>query len=125
MVYTSETLALAALEYLVHVNPEDLPHDLVATSAVIPDTTRIGRAQVGDLPTNWRAYPAPGELADMGSAWARKGRTAVLAVPSVVVPVEWNYLLSPGHADFSRIRIAPPEPFSFDPRLVTRARRPR
>jgi hypothetical protein len=43
--------------------------------------------------------------------------SAVLKVPSVIIPGEFNYLLDPEHADFRLIKPTPPEPFSFDPRL--------
>jgi RES domain-containing protein len=46
--------------------------------------------------------------------------TAVLAVPSAVIPHELNYLLNPRHPHFKRIRVGRPEPFSFDPRLRKR-----
>ena len=52
-----------------------------------------------------------------GSAWLRRARTAVLEVPSVIVPSERNYLLNPRHPDFARLRIGRPTPFVFDPRM--------
>lgn len=115
--YTSETLALAALEYLVHVDPDDAPEDLVATSAEIPAAVRIRRILKHDLPAAWRQYPAPPALAELGSAWIRAAATAVLAVPSTLIPAEWNYLLNPGHPNFAAIRVAPSQPFTFDSRL--------
>jgi RES domain-containing protein len=39
--------------------------------------------------------------------------------PSVVIEHEWNYLLNPGHPDFSNITWDRPTPFSFDPRLLS------
>ena len=53
----------------------------------------------------------------MGTTWAREGKTAVLAVPSAVIPQERNYLLNPLHPSFSRIRIGAAQPFAFDPRM--------
>jgi len=40
-------------------------------------------------------------------------------VPSVLVPVEYDYVLYPAHPAFDRIAIEGPEPFSFDPRVAT------
>ena len=54
---------------------------------------------------------------DMGTNWAKSLTTAVLSVPSSVVPRERNYILNPAHPDFGRIRFANPEPFYFDDRL--------
>jgi RES domain-containing protein len=42
---------------------------------------------------------------------------AISKVPSAVVPGEYNYLLNPNHADFRRVKISTPAPFSFDSRM--------
>ena len=73
--------------------------------------------EIEALPANWRTYPAPEKLRDLGSGWIRSGRTAVLQVPSSVIPHEMNVLLNPAHPDFERIHIREAEPFSFDPRM--------
>jgi RES domain-containing protein len=49
----------------------------------------------------------------------REARSAVLALPSVIIPGESNYLLNPAHPDFRKISIGKPEPFAFDPRLLS------
>ena len=88
-VYTAAHLSLAVLEAFVHVPAvEDLPTDLVAIAADLPDDLRIEHVKVGDLPRDWRRTPAPAALADRGTAWVMAARTAVLAVPSAVVPPE-------------------------------------
>ena len=48
----------------------------------------------------------------------KAARSAVLALPSVITE-ETNYLLNPAHPDFRKITIGKPEPFAFDPRLLT------
>jgi RES domain-containing protein len=117
VVYTSATLSLAALEYFVNLEFATAPSDLVAIPAGIPDG--ISRTEIGDsaLPSNWRAYPAPDRLADIGSAWTASDRSAVLIVPSAVIPTERNYVLNPGHPEFRAIRVGTAEPFTFDPRM--------
>lgn len=120
IVYASATLALAALEVLAGVDDEDAPKDFVAISADIPETVRLTHLRAADLPANWRDYPPPPSLRDLGTRWARTGETAVLAVPSAIVPKELNYLLNPRHPAFGRIRIGKAEAFSFDPRLWKR-----
>jgi RES domain-containing protein len=117
IVYTSESLALAALEFFVNWNRRDAPEPLVAIAAEIPGTVRIRHVDVADLPTNWRSHPVPGSTQRIGSEWAASGKSAVLSVPSVVVPQERNYLLNPAHGDFKRIKIAKAERFSFDGRM--------
>jgi len=119
VVYASQSLSLAALELLVHADPLLLPGDLVAIPADVPEALRIESIEAADLPREWRRYPAPEELADRGSDWARAGRSPVLSVPSAVVPQERNFLLNPAHPDFRRIRPGKPEPFAFDGRLTS------
>jgi RES domain-containing protein len=108
------------MELLVHLDDEDGAKDYVGVSAEIPDSVEIGRLRGTDLPRNWRAYPPPQALADLGSRWAVALASAVLAVPSAIIPQEFNYLLNPLHPHFKRIQIGRPEPFSFDPRLRKR-----
>jgi len=117
-VYTAAHLSLAVLEVLVHVTAvEDLPADLVAIAADVPDDLPIENLRGKDLPRDWRRTPAPPALADRGTAWLKAARTAVLAVPSAVVPSETNYILNPAHHDFRRIVVGRAEPFGLDPRL--------
>jgi RES domain-containing protein len=120
LIYTSATLSLAALEYYVHLDPVDSPADLVAIPADIPDAVARSEIGIDALPPGWRDYPAPDDLADLGTAWVRAHRTAVLVVPSALVPQERNLLLNPAHTDFAQIRRGVPEPFSFDPRMWKR-----
>lgn len=117
VVYSSATIALAAWECFVNVDLENAPADLVARPADVPDELSIKIIEISELPRNWRDYPAPEELALIGSRWARSLETPVLAVPSAVVPQETNYLLNPRHPDFSKILIGEPEPFPLDPRI--------
>jgi len=39
-----------------------------------------------------------------------------------VVPLERNYLISPVHRDFRKIKLSGPVDFEFDPRLTQLAR---
>jgi RES domain-containing protein len=113
-VYTSGSLSLAALELFVHVDIDTMPDELVAIQADIPDTLRIETVRIESLPKDWRRYPAPEALKNIGAAWAEKASTAILAVPSAVIPAEHNYLLNPAHRDFKRIRLRKPVAFHFD-----------
>jgi RES domain-containing protein len=116
VVYCSTTLSLAALEYFVHLEPGLAP-SLVTIAAEIPASLAAEVRDVKSLPSDWRSYPAPEKLKDLGTDWARSRRTAVLYVPSAVIPHEQNVLLNPLHPDFPKIRLCEAEPFSFDPRM--------
>jgi RES domain-containing protein len=116
MVYCAGSLSLAVLECFVHVVAADLPDDLIAIRAELPDdaTTRL---TVASLPKNWRNLPGPAALQELGDEWVRGGATAGLLVPSAVVPTEWNILLNPGHPDMPKLKRLSAEPFQFDARM--------
>jgi RES domain-containing protein len=116
-VYTSATLSLAALERFVHTDPDLEPADLVAVAVDVGDGIPIQALDIGQLPPDWRQYPAPDALGRLGGEWLATAHTAILAVPSVVIPHERNYVLNPEHADFPRLVVGALEPFSFDPRM--------
>lgn len=98
----------------------DAPADLVAVPAEISDEVSRRQLSIRDLPPDWRAYPAPERLADLGTEWVRSAQTALLIVPSVIIPQESNYLINPAHRDTTGIRVGRPEAFSVDPRLRKR-----
>jgi RES domain-containing protein len=116
-VYTAGSLALAALETFVHLGPAELPPNLSAVAAEIPDEVQITQVDLKRLPRNWRRYPAPAALQQIGMRWLAESATAVLAVPSVVIPAELNYLINPAHPESARIIAHAPQPFKFDPRM--------
>jgi RES domain-containing protein len=124
VVYTAEHLSLAMLEYLVHLDPNRLPADLVLAQAEIPDRVRRIRVRKKNLPAGWDRYPAPAELVHVGDRFVRDAKAAVLIVPSVLAPTECNWILNPSHPDFKSIRILPTEPFQFDRRLIANRQRP-
>jgi RES domain-containing protein len=117
VVYTSATLSLAVLEVLVHHRVPLPAHDFMAVSAEFPRRMRMETIEETQLPLDWRTDPPPRALPELGSEWARSLRTLVLAVPSVLIPQEFNYLINPRHPDFSRLKITPPQAFPFDARL--------
>ena len=118
MLYTSETRALAMLEYLVHVPMPLAPTDLGIATIKISDDVSIQEIPISKLPKNWSAAPPPSRLADLGSAWANSNDSLVLRVPSAVVPAEHNILLNPMHRDISRVSIKKVGRCDFDRRLV-------
>lgn len=116
VVYTSESLALAALETLAHADRRRYARDYVAFKLHIPDAevTELGEAP----PEDWQDRPVSPGARQLGDHWLTEGSTAVLSVPSVLVPLERNYLLNPKHPHFARITIEDPVVFRFDARLT-------
>jgi RES domain-containing protein len=112
VIYTSSTRALAALEYLVHIDVDEVPDDLVLISVEVPDT----------LPVNTVADDMRRRDGDRsaGDAWARGRKTIALGVPSRLIPEEWNYLINPRHIAAGEVRVVHVRDFVFDERLMGR-----
>src|ERR1700686_1379329 len=112
MVYASTSLSLAAVETFVNLEPNLIPADLVSIEGVIPDAIQTVTFDVKALPP--RRYETRDEsLHRFGNEWIRNGRSATLLVPSAAIRGEWNVLLNPAHAEFSKIEFRDPEPFEF------------
>lgn len=120
IVYASESLALASLELLVHVDSDLPPNDLMALEIDVPQGVSMLTLSPSELPRGWRRYPAPAVLQELGNAWLDATRSALLRVPSVLVPSEFNYLVNPEHPDAREIRVVARVKFTFDSRLFGR-----
>ena len=116
VIYTSSTKSLAALESLVHLNPPVLFK--YAAIRITFDDALVEIVRPKALPPDWRSEPPPPSSKRLGDAWVREARSAVLALPSVIIPGERNFLLNPAHPDFKKIAIGKPQRFAFDPRLL-------
>lgn len=91
---------------------------LVWAQAQIPANVAVEEVDPGSLPARWNASPPIAATTEIGTRWCAERRSAVLKVPSAVVPGEFNFLLNPEHPRFALIRLSRPKPFSLDPRLV-------
>jgi RES domain-containing protein len=118
IIYTSETRALTTLEYLVHLPLSLMPNDIGISSIEIPDNIIAREILISDLPVNWRNWPAPSELAELGTRWVLSNETLLLRIPSAVVPHEFNILINPSHPDMKQVRILHSEEYRFDRRLI-------
>lgn len=118
VVYVSANLAMAAQEKFIHL-PKPLPSSMslvrfrVEFAASLVQTIRSSW-----LPVHWRLAPIESSTQRLGDRWALGLYSAVLAVPSAIIPEETNYLLNPLHPDFKKVRIGPPEPFAYDYRFA-------
>ena len=116
MVYCSENLALAALEILAHTRPVTM-RDKFRAFRVSWDEAIMAIVDLKKLPKGWNAQPPTAASKNIGDEWIKAGRSAILALPSVLVPPEKTFLLNPKHADFRRIKIKDAGNFVLDPRL--------
>jgi RES domain-containing protein len=117
MVYTAGSQSLAALEMLVHLDTADLMGQYVFFEVTMEESL-IRELAEADLPLDWRSDPPPANLPRMGDAWVASAVSAVLCVPSAIVPAERNFVLNPKHADFAKLRLGEAVPFRYDARLA-------
>jgi RES domain-containing protein len=117
MVYASTSLALAAIELFVHLEPGQAPGDLVYVSATLPEGEPARSLQSADLPPDWWTDRATAAIRDLGDAWIAARSSLALLVPSVPIRAEWNVLVNPLHPRLSELQIDPPQPFVFDARM--------
>jgi RES domain-containing protein len=122
VVYCSESASLAQLEILVRTQQAKDLALYVLIEARVPEKL-IETLRREDLPDDWSALPESNSTRELGTKWATEKRSAVLGVPSVVIPSEFNFLLNPEHPDFLRIEIGTPMPVGWDPRLLALLRR--
>jgi RES domain-containing protein len=116
MVYTSEHQSLAALEVRVHIDKTSM-RKLFKCFSYEFDEDIMEVFRTGGLPKDWQQEPPPPSLQQLGDKWIKSNVSVILAVPSVVIPEELNYLINPKHPDFSKLKIEPCTDFFFDPRI--------
>jgi len=117
VVYTCGSVSLAILELLAYIEDASLLPSYLLFRADLPENL-METLPDADLPSDWRGFPAPDSTKTIGDTWFQQGRSAVLSVPSALVPLERNYLINPVHRDFRKIKLSGPVDFEFDPRLM-------
>ncbi|MEA3274571.1 MAG: RES family NAD+ phosphorylase [Pseudomonadota bacterium] len=102
VVYASDSIALAALELLVHLKRQEVLAHYVVFQLALTDEQVL--ALEGDaLPADWQDDPPPPSTAEIGDDWLDSGASLALAVPSVIVPGQHIFLLSPQHPEFQAV----------------------
>ncbi len=118
IVYCAPNPAIALLEVLVHLEValEDIPLQYRFLKIEAPDETPTERMENDQLPQGWRS--AVNITRHIGDTWLQSRRTALLEVPSVLVPETLNILLNPRHPAAERIQVVAVVEHPFDPRLL-------
>ena len=117
VLYTAGTRALACLENVVHRSGEGL-NQLFKTMVIeVPDDLFIEKIIEPDLPAGWHEFESYHLTQQLGDTWINNMKSAVLSVPSAIVPQEQNFLINLQHPDFQKIQLFSTEDFVFDPRI--------
>lgn len=117
VIYTSQSIALATLEVLVHLSKNLIPNDLMLLEIYIPDEIVPLTLKKEKLPNNWFVFPPLKITENIGNHFVQEQKSLILKVPSAIVKNEYNLLINPNHPDFKRVKVNYKEKFNFDPRL--------
>ncbi|MDO8952479.1 MAG: RES family NAD+ phosphorylase [Draconibacterium sp.] len=115
VLYTGENKEIALLETIVHT-PALLIPELDILTFEIPDDS-VTEIEINQLPENWKVYPAPTILSEIGEKWIEEGKTIALKVPSCIIHSSHNYILNCKHSDYFRVILVERVRFEFDSRL--------
>ncbi|VVE17435.1 MULTISPECIES: RES family NAD+ phosphorylase [Pandoraea] len=119
MLYCASNIALACLETIVHIAVGPLPLNRYLVRLDVPDDVWEAAQTLTPTaaPVGWDALPEGKVSLDYGTQWATSKSTALLCVPSTVVPEEWNVLVNPEHADAARITATKLRKWVYDARI--------
>lgn len=122
VIYASESIALATLEVLVHLDLRHAPPSHYGFAIEIPDSL-VETLDATTLPPGWSEHRHRSETQAIGGEWAASLRSPALLVPSVLVPDEKNAVLNPRHPDFTKLAIGAPMVVALGGRLFGRSGR--
>jgi RES domain-containing protein len=116
VVYLADHPASALLEMLVRMDLDLIPPTYTLLKINVPDAVEDEYIDIDGLPADWRGQFAATRR--LGDEWLDRNETALLQVPSAIVPHAWNVLLSPAHANAAYARVTEVIHAPFDPRLL-------
>ena len=116
IVYLADHPAGAVLEMLVHMDRDLLPATYRLLRVIVPETIAIEAVGADALSSDWTNQPAM--TREIGDQWLDRCSSALLQVPSVIVPRARNFLLNPAHPDAAAIVVVEVIHVPFDPRLL-------
>ncbi len=119
VLYCSSTPSLACLETLAHLGTSSLPFNRFLVAIEIPDVIWNARKieDVASLKVGWDACPTGRVSIAIGDSWLNSNLSAVLTVPSAIVPEEMVILINPAHVDAKQITAQKIRKWIYDPRL--------
>jgi len=121
IIYTAQSLSLAALEILVRLKQTNNIQPFYAYSADIPEAFIL---KPNSYPARWKSRMAVSR--SFGDAWLEVKTSPAILVPTVITPGEWNVLLNPLHPQFSMKWVTTgPDAYTFDARLLSVKKRAR
>ncbi|MEP5613706.1 MAG: RES domain-containing protein [Cyclobacteriaceae bacterium] len=111
ILYTTQTSSLSILEHLVHM--QGAKNDVKYRLSVID----VANSLIQKVDSDFMEIGNQKLTQNAGDNWLRSQQSPVLEVPSIINPLESNYLINPNHPKLE-IRIHSQEWFVYDNRLL-------
>jgi RES domain-containing protein len=103
-VYCSQSISLCTLEWLSHNGLSVSGFSYLKFSIEIPNELII-KYRVSDLPTEWKNTPSPNATREFAAKnFYVSNDYLAMAIPSVMVPEEFNLVINPLHTAFEEIK---------------------
>jgi RES domain-containing protein len=116
MVYFAESRAMAVMEVLVHLRPEDIDKDFILAEFEISDDS-ILTINISDLPENWKEESEVETLKEIGNKFIKENKFLIMKVPSVIIEEDYNLVFNPNHPHAHKIKLIEKRIFKFDVRF--------
>ena len=116
MVCFAQSRAMAVMEVLIHLRPEDIDKDFILAEFDVSDNSVL-KIDVNDLPKNWKEESEIELLKEIGNKFIRDNKFLLLKVPSVIIEEDYNFIFNPNHAQSSEIKLVDKRVFKFDVRF--------
>src|SRR5579864_1733232 len=117
IVYLAMSPAGALIEVLVNLELDAarLPGSYTLLKVEAPDDLPMTRVELASLPQAWRTDLSITRT--QGDNWLAAGESALLEVPSAILPDTFNVLLNPHHPDAGRVRVVSQLAYPYDRRF--------
>jgi RES domain-containing protein len=117
VVYLAKSPAGALIEVLVNLELDAarLPGSYTMLKVEAPDDIQVMRVEVASLPEGWAGDMSISR--SRGDEWLVGGESALLEVPSAILPATFNVLLNPQHPDAARVRVVWQRAYPYDRRF--------
>lgn len=118
-VYASSTRSLALLETLAHTPAKMLNEKVyMLITLSVPDTLNLEELDRNKLTTGWDAPDTRPMTKKLGDKFLKAKSSMLLAVPSVLIPEELNYVINPLHPEMKKLKLVNKRRINFDSRLT-------
>lgn len=116
MVYFAQSRAMAVMELLVHLRPEEIDRDFILAVFEVSDASVL-TIDSNDLPKNWKDKSEVETLKEIGNKFIKSNQYLLMKVPSVIIEEEFNFIFNPNHAAADTIKLVEKRVFKFDTRF--------